>query len=358
MVPSWVRKVGRWGVFLVSTILLVAVLLWFAGAFEEKIPPGEQPLTARTHAGEPVSRVHLVRERVIETSVGTVQPAQHTEISSLIPATIREIRVNAGSVVSQGDVLVILDSRDLQARVDQARQAVTAAEADARRAAAELNRYRGLMDQSVVSQSEFDGVESAARVAAAEVERAQRALEEALVGLTHAEIAAPIDGQVVDRLAEPGDRANPGAPLLTLYNPAVLRLEAPVREGLATTLQVGQPLLVHIDALNLDLGGAVDQIVPQSEIGSRSMLVKVRLPPTQGLYRGMFGRLQIPAGERDRLCLDARAIEAVGQLEFVHVVREDGGIERRLVVTGEHGEGGMVEVLSGLASGETVVLGE
>ena len=82
----------------------------------------------------------------------------------------------------------------------------------------------------------------------------------------------------------------------------------------------------------------------------------MRIPASPRLYAGMFGRVRVPGGERRRLVVDARAIETIGQLEFVQVIDADGRSLRRLVTTGRPAEEGRVEVLSGLAEGERVVV--
>jgi RND family efflux transporter MFP subunit len=179
---------------------------------------------------------------------------------------------------------------------------------------------------------------------------------EAKAMLSYTEIRAPKSGRIVDRLAEPGDTARPGEPLLRLYDATSLRLEAPVKEELAIRLEVGQNLDVYIDALERTVSGTVDEIVPQADAPSRSFLVKVAVPRSDDLYEGMFGRLRIPAGRRRHLCLAMDAIRQVGQLEFVDVLLPDGTLEQRFIKTGRVGMPGRVEVLSGLEAGEKVVL--
>jgi membrane fusion protein, multidrug efflux system len=345
-----------------SLAALVLILVWFAGGFEEKIDTAPVETPQRRHAGEPTGQVLLLLDDLAETAVGTIAARERTAVSSRITARVEAVHVRAGDPVGRGDVLAVLDSRDLESREAQAREALVGAEAAAQRARADLVRYTDLLDQGVVNQAEFEQVESSARIAEADVARAGRALEETRVALTYAEVQAPISGRVVDRLVEPGDLAAPGQPLLTLYNPEALRLEAAVREGLATRLRVGDPLRVRIETIDLEVVGEIEEIVPQAEAGSRSFLVKVTLPQVEGLYTGMFGRLMIPAGVRERLCLPEAALERLGQLEFVDVVLEGGLVERRLVQTGEHsGERdgtGHIEVLSGLASGDVVLVGD
>ena len=128
-------------------------------------------------------------------------------------------------------------------------------------------------------------------------------------------------------------------------------------ENLGAKLQPGDELEVHIDALDEDFPGVVDEKVPQAEAASRSFLVKVRIPQSEELYEGMFGRLKVPAGIRRHLCLHTCAIQRVGQLEFVTVVDlSTGSRERRFVKTGRRGDESHREVLSGLEAGEQVVL--
>jgi RND family efflux transporter MFP subunit len=209
---------------------------------------------------------------------------------------------------------------------------------------------------NVASKRDLDRTNAALRMAQAELERARQNFADTEVGVSYAEIRSPVAGRVIDRLAEPGDTAAPGAPLLRIYDPGAMRLEAPVREGLATRLTSGQPIRVHVEAVDLVLEGQIDEIVPAAEPGARTFLVKVRLPRDPRLFSGMFGRMAVPAGEERRLVMPAAAVERIGQLEYVTVLEEDGTPARRLVTTGPTTGDGQIEVLSGLSVGETVLL--
>ena len=351
----WIKQAITIGV---GCLALVVILLWMAGAFHSKIAPNDLAETTarRLAAGQPTGEIHEVTEHVVETFVGSISAERKTTVAPKILATIRQIAVNAGSTVKKGDLLVELDDRDLRTQVRQADEALRAAQSQMNNAATYFKRMKEALAGQAVSQTQYDQAATQYEVAQAEFARAQQQVKEAQVALSYSQILAPIDGRVVERLAEPGDTASPGVPVLTLYDPAALRLEAPVREDLATRLKVGDMLKVHIDALNLDLEGRIDEIVPQAEAMSRSFLVKVGLPRREGLYQGMFGRLLIPAGERRRICIPAAAIERIGQLQFVEVVGSDGTLEKRFIQTGSHGERGNVELLSGAKPGERVVL--
>lgn len=339
-----------------SLVILAVILVWMAGGFTKKTEPGEVEVVRRLAAGMTTDTVHPIIELETAEVVGTLKSERRTAVSSKILATIAEVAVRAGDTVRKDQVLVRLDDRDLQAKLEQAKKATEATSATVAQARADRDRLKGLFDARVVSRQEYEKQEAFYRVAQAQYERAREAVREAEVALSYAVIRAPTDGVVIDKQADAGDTATPGKPLLAVYDPSALRLEAPVREALATRIKVGDALGVRIDALNLDLDGRVDEIVPAAEAASRSVLIKVAVAKKPQMVEGMFGRLMIPTNERRRFCLALSAVRQVGQLRFVDVVTTDGALQRRAVTLGEHSEYGRVEVLSGLDAGETVAL--
>jgi len=351
---DWVRNVLN---AVIGAAVLTLTVVWLSGGCHERIAPDDlAPGREVVPASARVGVVEAVTGPLFEQASGTVSSAHHTTISSSILARIEEIPVRAGSVVARGDLVVRLDSRDLGARLKVAREGVTSAQAALALARSEQQRIAGLYESKVASRQQLDHAVAALQVAQSDLDRAEQQVADAQVGLSHGEIRSPVAGRVVDRLAEPGDTAAPGAPLLRIYDPGAMRLEAPVRESLATRLRPGQSLRVEIESLGIDRMGEIDEIVPAAEPGARTFLVKVRLPADVGLFSGMFGRVSIPAGEGERLLVDPSAIERIGQLEFARVANDDGTASRRLVTTGLVSPSGGVEVLSGLAAGERVVL--
>lgn len=337
-------------------VAIVVIVAWMSGLFWERVAPGTVPVEAGEHYEGPSALVEAATQPVLEQAVGTVQAARRSAVASEILAQVLAIRVNAGDAVQVGDILVELDARDLDARLAQARQAAEGAKATMDKANADLERAQKLFTAGNLARSELDAARSASDVARAAYEQAQRAVEQSQVGRAKAIIKSPVAGRVVDRLAEPGDTVTPGQPLLNIYDPSALRLEVPVRESLATRLGPGQSVTVRIDALEEQLTGHIDEIVPQAEAGARTFLVKVVLPQHDRLYTGMFGRLLIPTGERSRLLVPPQAVEQVGQLLFVTVLDDRNIPQRRMVTIGPQTEDGRVEVLSGLAAGERVML--
>tara|TARA_R110002049_G_scaffold50370_3_gene143092 strand:+ start:133073 stop:134197 length:1125 start_codon:yes stop_codon:yes gene_type:complete len=347
---------GRLVMILVGLGVLVLTIAWLSGMFQQKVQPGWDSRASQRYAGQPTDIVHEIDKSTIEEAVGTLKASSRTVVSSKLLATIAQINVTAGDQVEQGQELVVLDSKEYQSRLDQAKRALEASTADRRQAEKAFQRAKTLESQNAISRSEYDQAERDLQVAIANESRAQRSIEEAEVLLSYTVIKAAKNGRIVDRSAEPGDMARPGYPILVLYDATSLRLEAPVMEHLAVHLKVGDRLSVYVDALKREFEATIDEIVPQADAPSRSFLVKASVPKSDELYEGMFGRLRIPAGERRHLCLNTNALVEVGQLEFVDVVLPDGNIERRLIKLGQLGMPGRKEVLSGVEAGERVVL--
>lgn len=342
----------------IGLVVLIVVLMYMAGKFHPKVAPGIVEAAERSVPGEGET-AEVEQTEIVETvpAVGTVQPRYRVDVASRILATILAVRVDASDPVKKGDILVELDDREVQAQLREAEAGVAAAQAEFDVRARDYERARQLLAEKAITQEEFDRIEGAYEVAKAQLQRAKQQLNRVQVMTTYTVIRAPVDGVVSDRYADPGDLAVPGNPLLSIYNPAELELHASVRESLARKISPGDQLTVRIDAVGIETTGAIREIVPEADILSRAVTVKVTLPEELrgGLYLGMFGRLYIPVGKRSVLAVPARAIQTVGQLELVSVVRPDKTLERRFVRTGQR-LGNEIEVLSGLSVRERVLL--
>lgn len=340
----------------VALVLLAGVMAYLAGFFTEKISTDFSGVLPATDTGEVVV-VEATIQPLIEQAAGTLRAKVETVISPIITATISSIAVWSGDEVQAGDELVQLDSRELKARVDQAKQAAIAAQARLAQTEKDLARVERIMkaDPGAVSKAERDRLQTAMQASRAELVRLNSQKDEAQTALSYSKLTAPIAGRIVERLADPGDTARQGEPLLRMYDPTTLRLEASVRESVASKLAKGQQLSAEIDALKKQYPVVVDEIVPSADPGSRSFLVKVSLADGSGLYPGMFGRLMIPIGQTEKIIIPLAAVTRVGQLDFV-TVKTDQGPVRRYVRLGQRSPEKRVEIISGLKAGDHILI--
>jgi RND family efflux transporter MFP subunit len=158
---------------------------------------------------------------------------------------------------------------------------------------------------------------------------------------------------VITRSVEPGNLATPGAPLLTIEQDGLYRLEASVDESKLASVRIGQAVEVVIDASDRKLNARVSEIVPSVDAASRTYVVKVDLPAASQMRTGMFGRAIFPLGAQTVVAIPLAALTERGQLQSVFVV-EEGVAHTRLVTTGRR-TSAAAEVLSGLSPGERVV---
>ncbi len=342
----------KWLLPIAAVALLLIIIAWMAGAFRAKIEPAVSELD---HGGAEDAFTVVREDAVITESVpAAIGARQATTISSRNLARITEITVRAGDTVDEGQLLVALEKSDLESRLQQAGEQVRGAEARLREAKQTLERAEELWEKKLVAAAMLDEARANHDALVAELASARQAVAEAETALSYAEIVSPISGRVVERFAEPGDTATPGQKLLTLYNPASMRIEGAVREGLALSLELGQELAVEIPAAGIEIIARIEELVPAADSGSRSFMVKARIDFSEQLLPGMYARMLVPAGNRSVLLVPTERILDYGQLDLVWV-DSGSGVERRFVRAGREIRPGMREVISGLAEGERVL---
>lgn len=277
---------------------------------------------------------------VTEEVVGSVRTRVRSVIEAKVSGRISELPVTLGQKVKSGDLLAKIDAREIQARLEQA-------EAQNEQASRDLERVRTLAEKQVASKQELDNAQARARVAEA-------ALREARTMLGYVNVTAPFDGVVSRRLAEVGDLAAPGKPLLEIEDRGELRFEADVPEALIGMVNAGDTIEVTIPTLDKTFPAIVGEVSPTADAASRTFLVKLDLPASPDLRAGQFGRAAVPVGEAKSLRIPAAAILRRGQMEIVFV-NDNGKARLRLVRTGKSFPDG-VEILSGLSEGDSVIL--
>ena len=336
--------------------------------------------------GVPTVSVSVVTPAVqqwpaIYEATGTVRARSSATIAAKWMGYVREVKVQVGDRVREGQLLVVLDARDLDAsanRAGAAREEVrsTIPEADSAVAAAKANldlvqatfkRMNELYEKKSISDQEFDEASAKLKAAQAafEMARAKRTqldsklaqadqeVRAAQVTRSYAEVQAPFAGIVTAKSVDPGNLAAPGAPLLTIERDGY-RLEASVEASKLGAIHPGQAVSVTLDGIDRSIDVRVSEIVPAVEAASRAYIVKIDLPAEPGMRSGIFGRARFQLGSRGVLAIPAGAVTERGQLQSV-LVAENGVARTRLITLGDKAKE-QVEVLSGLSAGEKVIV--
>jgi RND family efflux transporter MFP subunit len=321
-----------------SALALVALLLPGCGRKPDTHPTSQADLAA---AQVQVQTAESKQRASTEEVVGTVQAKLHATLEAKLSGRIDKMPVLLGQAVKAGQLVARLDAAEIKARMEQAEAGLQQAERDWKRTSA-------LFDQQAATRSDYDAADSRYRVAKAAVAEAQ-----AMMG--YVEILAPFDGVVTKKWADVGDLATPGKPLIGIEDPSMLQLEADVPDAIALRIQQNARLAVQVDSLKGELAGTVMEIAPTADPASRTLRVKLDLPRTAGLRSGQFARLVVPVGESNSVRVPTSAVVVRGQLEILFVVTNQRA-QLHLVKTGRT-IGDEVEILAGLNSGESVVVG-
>ncbi|MDJ0784811.1 MAG: efflux RND transporter periplasmic adaptor subunit [Desulfosarcinaceae bacterium] len=363
--------------------LLAGLLLAACG---EKIEPGHTAPGAGRRVTATVVEARLTEQPFLYEAVATIAPRTAATLSSKLMGTIRAIHVRAGDRVAEGDLLVVVDQRQVTAQLTRAEaglqearraessalSAYDAAKAAATLAASTYTRYKQLLASDSVSQQEFDEVEarhrqaqaamsqSEAMLAAARsrVRQAEATVESAVVGKKDAQVRAPYTGKITAKLANEGDLASPGTPFLTIEKEGEYDADLVLPERHIQAVSLNMPVQVKVPAIGETMiEGRIDRIVPLADARSRSFQLKVRLPQTglaAPLRSGMFARVSVPVGKAGLLLVPTSAIISQGQLDGVFKVDGEQIARFRLVRVGRTYVD-RVEILSGLKPGERFV---
>jgi RND family efflux transporter MFP subunit len=323
---------------LLSAIVLAVIVLAPVGCTDRDDVPSAVPALPAASVG--VHTAEMQRYTVTEEAVGTVRATLQARIEARVAGRIDRMLAAPGQTVQAGERLARLDVQEIGAKLDRAIAVRAQAEGD-------LRRERELLARGAATPAELDAAQARASVARA-------AVREAETMLGYADIVAPFTGVVTRKLADVGDLAGPGRPLLELEDPTQLRLEADVPETIIGAVTLGATMAVHVPSVAGTLQGTVSEMAPAADPHSRTFRVKLDLPATPGLRAGQFGRVAVPVGDSTSLRVPMEAVVRRGQLEIVFVVAGRYA-QMRLVKTGKS-FGGDVEILSGLEAGDRVVV--
>ena len=388
-----------WKALIALAIVAGLVAITVAGLKERPPPPIEVQLGS-------VKRAAITRT---VTGAGKVQPATTVKISSSLSGDLIELTVKEGDQVTKGQVLGRIDRRRFEANVRQAQSAQNAAKSDVatgmvevERTQREFERVQGLAAKGLSSQAEVEGAQSSlsaakSRVAALtdRVGQQQAVLDEAQNNLTKTTLISPIDGTVIERTREVGERVR-GSDfnedvVLTLAALASMEVKIEVGEHEVVHLAAQQRSDVKIDALEgQTFDGTVVEIAqkalirnPGSEQETTSFPVTVALtsrPP--GVMPGMSAEVRITAEQRESAIVvpvqavtvrpEASLADATVPVEgkpmqpkgktgdrfakVVFVVGPDQKVMMRRVRTGIASDTD-IEIIEGLSEGERIVEG-
>ena len=290
---------------------------------------------------------------------GNLRAVDMATVKARVSADVRQVLVREGESVRAGQIVVVTDGTEYEARVAQARGNLDAARAQLDIATKTRDNNRVLVEKGFISRNAFDNAASQYAAAEANVAAARGAMNIVQKSLNDTIIRTPISGLVAARYAQPGEKVSPDNKLLDIVNLQKMELEAAVPTSDISQIVIGQQVSLHIEGLPETFEGKVVRINPSTQTGSRSVLVYVQVANPKNVLRvGMFAEAQLVLkAKQGVLALPQSAVRKDSQGAFVYTI-VNGQLNKTAVTVGIDGRSGdeyLTEIVSGLDFGAQVV---
>jgi membrane fusion protein (multidrug efflux system) len=288
------------------------------------------------------ARVQSIVDAVRAT--GRIEAVQAVELRSDEQGRVTALRFHEGQLVGRGTPLVSIDDAMLRAQAERA-------DADRDLARQQLARVQRLRDQNAATPADLERAQANARTANATLAVLQ-------LQIARSTVRAPFSGVVGQRLVSLGDYVTTTTPLLTLQTVDPQRAVIEVPERHAVSLKLGQTVEFNVAAQpGRTFAAKVDFIDPVVQQQNRTIMVKGLAPnPGRVLRPGMFIEARLATATRaSAIVIPEDAVQPLRTTNIVWVV-DKGKASRRVVTLGVRAQG-IVEVTSGVKSGELVVVG-
>jgi RND family efflux transporter MFP subunit len=323
------------------------------------------------------------------------RPFQEIEVHAKVAGFLKSISVDVGDRVQAGQLLAVLEIPELQDEMQQDEAGVMHAQDEISRAQSDLERAESAHEvahlgasrlskvltarPNLVAQQDIDEAVGRDRVAEAQVATAKAALGSAQEQLeiakagqnktktlfAYARITAPFSGVITHRYADTGAMIQAGTssqtqamPVVQLSENSRLRLVIPVPESAVSRIHIGAPVNLHVQSSHKTFTGTVARFADRVNTETRTMHVEVDVPnPNLELVPGMYADASIVLDEaRNVLVVPVEALDRTETALRVLLVNHEGRVEPRTVTIGLE-TADRVEVASGLAAGDLVVVG-
>jgi RND family efflux transporter MFP subunit len=289
---------------------------------------------------------------------GTMQPVNQATVKAKVSGDVRQITVREGDSVQAGQMLVRVDTADLDARVLERQGQLLSARAQLALAEKTNAMNQKLLKQNFISQNASDNAESSYEVAKGNLQASEAQLRVAQNALRDSVATAPLSGIVAKRHVQPGEKVAFDSPLVTVVDLKAMELQALVPSADIPELKPGMTVDLAVDGFaDRKFTGRIERINPSTEAGTRAILVFVGIPnPALALRGGMFatGRIALAAGA-PVATLPATAVRTDAGQTYVWTI-QDGKLAKRTILIGRRDDdAGRVELKTALPANVKVL---
>ena len=337
------ERARRFG-FAAAAALIAAAMLW------------SMPSQARAEAPDSAA-TYTVAYRDVPDAIsaeGVVEAVRQSTLAAQIAGQIIELRVKVGDQVKAGQVLARIDPRTAEQAVSGSQSQLAEAQAALANAQRTYERNKQLFAQKFISKAALDQAEVDYKAAQARVSALQANVGQASTARTFTTITAPYSGVVAATPIEVGDMATPGRPLITVFDPAQMRVIATLSQSSLREVSLQAPAQVEVPAAKTRLTAKQVTLVPLADSRTHTARLRLELGEAADLLPGQFARAWFTTGVARKLAIPETAVLRRSEVTAVYVLSQAGQLQLRQIRVGDTSVDGYVEVLAGLREGERI----
>ena len=297
---------------------------------------------------------HKVEDHVLAS--GLIAPVEQVSVVPWIEGQpIDTLDANVGDTVKAGQVLATLSTATLTLSQSQLQASLASAQSSAAEAQKTADRTAALFAQGSTSSATNDQNQSALTAAKSQLATVQAQLDNVALQISRAKVVAPVAGEITARNAQIGTVASAsGQPMFVITRDSALELRADLAEADLPRVQNGQTAAITLAANIPGLTGKVTLVEPSVDTTTRLGRARITLDKPQLVRSGMYAEADILVTTHDNaIAVPVTSVGSEGAETTVMLVK-DGTVHRTIITTGIR-DGGWVEVLTGLAAGDTIV---
>ena len=316
-------------------------------------PPTNTPATPSSSQ----AAAHVVAYRDVANVIsaeGVVEAVRQSTLAAQVPGQIVELKVKVGDSVKAGQLLARIDPRAAEQGVAGSQSQLAEAQASFANAQRSYERSKQLFAQKFISKAGLDQAELDFKAAQARVGSVQANAGQASTAKSFTVITAPYAGVVASTPVEVGDMATPGRALVTLFDPASLRVVATLSQSSLRDVKLDLPVQIEVPELKRRITARQVTLVPMADSRTQTTKLRLELGDVPGLLPGQFARAWFATGIARKLVIPESAVLRRSEVTAVYVQTAQGQSLLRQIRTGDVAGDGWIEVLSGLRAGERI----
>lgn len=319
---------------------------------------GEQPATSEAQSAPRPVRVVLAQESVQATDLripGALRAQQRATLAFLNDGYLAEREARIGDRVEAGTALATLYNPALQ-------PGLAAAEADMREAATRLDqleidtrRQALLVERKLVSDDALEQTRTRRNAARAALEQAQARLDQARAQLEDAALRAPFAGRIVDVMAEPGDFARAGQPIMSIADDRSLEVRVHLPQSRADRIGVGDAVGIRLQDTGRMLPGRVRELGLAAPGNPLPVVIEPANDEPMALYPGQPVYLEFGLSASDKVRIPLNAVINPGTGAARVFIAREGRAEQVSVELGRL-DAGWVEIFGPIQPGDPIIV--